>query len=228
MSTKLWYLTHHRLLEGLPKASLEALERTTRMIALSREEPVYLPGEMADGLYLIKKGHVRISRLSESGRQTTLAILGPGDLFGELTLLQDVHDEVAQALGEALVCLVPRSAFERLMLDHSGLALKVTKLVGLRLRKLHSRIEDMAFRDAAGRIARVMLDLATEYGTPHVHGRLIGIKLSQQDLASLTGLTRQTASETLNAWQSRGLIRMESRRWVLRDLDGIEKLARQA
>lgn len=228
MPSKLWYLANHKLLGGLPKGEMDAVERMTRMVTAPRYQPIYLQGESSDSLFLLKKGSVRISRLSESGKQVILSILGPGDLFGELALMDAERNEIAEAMEETYLCIVRREDFERLMLKNPALALKVTKLMGLRLRQIENRVEDIVFRDSVGRIAQLLLNLDREHGRAHPRGRLIDLRLSQQDIANLTGLTRQTASETLSAWKQDGLVAMEGRFLVLLDLPALRALAQRS
>lgn len=228
MSTKLWYLTNHKFLGGLPKQQMDEIERMTEMVTAPRYRQIYLQGDAPDTVYLLKKGSVRISRLSESGKQVILSILGPGDLFGELALMGEERNEIAEAMEETYLCIVRRSDFEQLMMKNPSLALKVTKLMGLRLQQIQNRVEDIVFRDSAGRIAQLLLNLDSEHGTPHPRGRVIGLKLSQQDIANLTGLTRQTASETLNGWKTDGLIATEGRQLVLLDLPRLKELTQRA
>jgi CRP/FNR family transcriptional regulator len=228
MPSKLWYLTNHKLLGGLPRQEMDAVERMTQMVTAPRYQQIYLPGDASDTIYLLKKGTVRLSRISESGKQMILSILGPGDMFGELALMDGERNEIAEAMEETYLCLVPKGQFEQLMMKNPTLALKVTKLMGLRLRQIQNRVEDIVFRDAAGRVAQLLLNLEREHGAPHLEGRVIGLKLSQQDMADLTGLTRQTVSETLSDWKAAGWLGSEGRQVVLRDLPQLQSLAQRS
>jgi CRP/FNR family transcriptional regulator len=207
---------------------MDAIERMTQMVTAPRYHQIYLQGDASDSIYLLKKGSVRISRLSESGKQVILSILGPGDMFGELALMDKERNEIAEAMEETYLCIIPKTQFEQLMMKNPTLGLRVTKLMGFRLRQIQNRVEDIVFRDSAGRISQLLLNLDQDHGTPHNGGRLIGLRLSQQDLADLTGLTRQTVSETLNDWKSKGIVGMEGRQLILHNFPKLQAMAQRS
>lgn len=205
MSTKLWYLSQSRLFEGLPQTELEALDRVTRIALMPKFAPIYLPGDQADCVYLLKRGQVRISRLHQDGKQVVLSILGPGDIFGELVVAgESQRSEVAEAMEATMLCVMHRQDFENVLRHQPDVHLKLTRLIGLRLNRIESRVEDLVFRSASQRLAHLVLMLAEQYGIPHPEGTRINLRLTQQDMANLLGLSRQTVSLTLNDWKEAG------------------------
>lgn len=226
MKNKLWHLKQIRLFADLPADTMEHLDRVAGMKAVKRRQPIYLPGDLGDAVYLLKSGRVKISRLSPDGKELTLAILEPGEIFGEADALQGApRDEVAEALEDTVLCIVPRSEFEALLQRTPGLALRLTKLIGLRLRRIESRVEDLVFRDVPTRLAHLLLDLARDLGVEDQRGLLLRARLSHRDLANLIGSTRETVSLTLGEFRREGLVETEGRQIVIRNREGLARLA---
>ncbi len=226
MKNKLWHLKQIRLFADLPADTLERLDRVAGMQAVKRRQPIYLPGDLGDAVYLLKSGRVKISRLSPGGKELTLAILEPGEIFGETDALQGApRDEVAEALEDTVLCIVPRSEFEALLQRTPGLALRLTKLIGLRLRRIESRVEDLVFRDVPTRLAHLLLDLARDLGVEDQRGLLLRARFSHRDLANLIGSTRETVSLTLGEFRREGLVETEGRQMIIRNREGLARLA---
>jgi CRP-like cAMP-binding protein len=226
LKNKLWHLKQIRLFADLPAETMERLDRVAGMKAVKRRQPIYLPGDLGDAVYLLKSGRVKISRLSPDGKELTLAILEPGEIFGETDALQGApRDEVAEALEDTVLCIVPRSEFEALLQRTPGLALRLTKLIGLRLRRIESRVEDLVFRDVPTRLAHLLLDLARDLGVEDQRGLLLRARLSHRDLANLIGSTRETVSLTLGEFRREGLVETEGRQIIIRNREGLARLA---
>lgn len=211
-SNKLWYLKHTNLFSVLSQTELREMDRITRMQAVKKRQPIYLPGDPANTVYLLKKGRVKISTTARSGKELTFEILEPGEIFGELEALEESHRETqAEALDDALICAIRREDFSRYLSSHPDLALQLTKLIGLRLRKIQSRVEDLVFRDVPARLANLLLELSKSEGVPDGTGIRIRVKITHQEMANLIGCSRETVSTTLGHFRDDGLIRMEAR-----------------
>jgi CRP-like cAMP-binding protein len=221
--TKLWYLQNINLFRGIPEDQMRMVEQRTVMRELRRKEVLYLPGDAGDRIYLLKRGVVKISSLDDDGREIILALLRPGDVFGEEAALGDaVRDHMAEAYEDALVCMVSKQDFLDMLRKVPDLAFKVTKLIGFRLKTLRSRVDTLLFKGAPARLAATLLDLAKEHGVPDAQGVLLPLKLSQQDLASLIGVTRESVNLALSDFRKKGLVAVEGR--TIRLLDP-ERLA---
>lgn len=197
------------------------VERMTVMTETLKFQPIYLPGDQADKIYLLKKGKVKISRISEEGKLLTLAILGPGDFFGEMALLdseipnENYRDEIAEAIEDTYLCMIDKASFEMILQSKPKLNLKVTKLIGFRLRTIENQMENLLFRDSVGRLEFLLVKLAKDFGIPHPEGVLIDIKLSHQDLGNLINSTRQTVSETITRFKQEGKIKVLGKKILL-------------
>ncbi|MGE3726312.1 MAG: Crp/Fnr family transcriptional regulator [Candidatus Sericytochromatia bacterium] len=215
--SKLWYLSQINLFAAMLPEEMKQMEAMTSMCSTPKYEPIYLPGDPADSIYLLKKGRVRISRLSAEGKQIILSILEPGDIFGEVALIDDdsEQDSIAEAMEDTLLCIVRKTDFEQFLSMHPGLNLKVTKLIGLRLRQITNQMDALVFKSAEQRLKELLIRLSQEYPKPVADGTLINITLTHQELGELTNIARQTVTELLKRLENQGLIRFEKRRIVV-------------
>ena len=149
--TKLWYFERFGLLQGLSPEQRQRLNEQTRMVQVDRGQSVYLPGDPSEHLYLVKTGAVKIIGRSPEGEEVILSMLAPGDIFGEVALFaEEPQDHRAEAAADTLLCLMPRSLLVQMMHDAPEFALRITKLIGLRLRTLRTRVEDLLGKSAPG------------------------------------------------------------------------------
>ena len=223
--SKLWYLKHIKLFAGLSQAELQEMDRITRMQEIKKKQPIYLPGDPANTVYLLKKGRVKIASSAPSGKEVTFEILEAGEIFGELEALEDSPREtLAEALDDALICAIRREDFDRYLREHPNLSVKLTKLIGLRLRKIQTRVEDLVFRDAPARLAHLLLELSKSDGSPDGPGICLQAKLTHQEMANLIGCSRETVSTILGQFREQGLIRIDGRSIIILNPNGLSRL----
>ncbi|PIQ29122.1 hypothetical protein COW36_17980 [bacterium (Candidatus Blackallbacteria) CG17_big_fil_post_rev_8_21_14_2_50_48_46] len=215
--SKLWYLSQINLFSAMEQDEMKQMEEMTQMCTTPKNEPVYLPGDPATSIYLLKKGRIRISRLSEEGKQIILSILEPGDIFGELALIEEAgeQDSIAEAMEDSLLCLVRKEDFENFLAMHPDLNLRVTKWMGLRLRQITNQMDALVFKSAEQRLLELLQRLSQEYPKPVKDGMLINLTLTHQELGELTNIARPTVTELLKKLENKGLIRFEKRRVVV-------------
>lgn len=221
----LWYLKHIHLFSGLSQAELREIERITQMQEVKKRQPLYLPGDPSGNVYLLKRGRITIANTALSGKEVTFEILEPGEIFGELEVLEDKPRETAaEALDDTLICVIRREEFDRYLATHPNVAVKLTKLIGLRLRKIQSRVEDLVFRDVPARLAHVLLELSKTDGAAEGSGIRIRVKLTHQELANLIGCSRETVSATLGSFREQHLIQMDGRTICLLNSDVLSRM----
>lgn len=219
MPERLWYLKRCDLFRRLSDEDLRRLELRCRWRNFARGEPIYLPADQADGVLLLAEGRVRIGSYSDDGKQTILAFIEPGELFGELALVAPTsREEFAEAIGKSTVVLIPRDAFEELIEANAQVALGVTKLFGLRRQRIERRLKYLLFRSNRERLVHLLLELVEQYGQRTAAGVELAVKLSHQDLASIIGSTRETVTVVLGELQRDGLVTIGRQKVVLRDL----------
>ena len=220
---KLWYLDRMDLFRHIDASAKKWASENSVMSELKRRTPVYLPGDPADKIYLLKRGVVKISTLTDDGKEIVLAFLHPGDVFGELAVVDESpRAYIAEVHEDALICTFSRNNFMELMKRFPDMGFRVTKILGLRLKRLTNRVENLLFKSAHARLAQTLVELSREYGVQDADGILLTLKLSQQELGSLVGLSRESVNLCLSDFKRQGLVEASGR--VLRLL-APEKLA---
>ena len=182
----------------------------------ARGEMVFAPTPRPHSVYLLESGLVRIYRLSEGGGETSFGYVAPGEVFGELSAFGDYpRESFAQAVRGSVVWKIPHENFRKVLAARSALALQVTRQIGGRLKRIETRVEDLVFRNVRTRVARMLGELAEDFGQNENGHRVIDIPITQSELATLVGATRQTVNQTLRELSDEGLIGRDNRRIVL-------------
>jgi CRP/FNR family transcriptional regulator, cyclic AMP receptor protein len=179
-------------------------------------------GDPGDHLYAVIEGLVKIVFISGRGDEMVLNIMGPKEVFGELALLDGSPRSASViALKSTSVFMLSRTRLLELMSDNPGLADEFLKLIGGRIRKLTEQAGDLAFLDLGGRLAKLLLQLSARQD--HAHGIVLDRELTQSDLAAMIGASRPAVNRALQSFAARGLIAIQGRTIVLRDIDGLRK-----
>jgi len=223
-NSKIWYLKKIRLFREMTSEEAGELDRITRMESVKKKTPIFFPGDPSQQVYLLKEGRVKISRVSEDGREVTLALLEPGEIFGELNILDDSpRDTLAEALDDSQICIVNKELFLSMIQKKPEFSFRLTKLIGLRLKRIESRVEDLVFRDVPARLAHLLLELSKDYGKATKDGIQLQIKITHQEMANLIGSIRETVSAVLGDFKREGSIAFEGRSIVLLKPEALKK-----
>lgn len=218
MPEHIWCIQKCRLFEQLSEVDLRFLEQRSRVRVFPGNSSVYFPREAADTVLVLVEGRIRLYSVTPDGKQAILALIEPGELFGELALVgSNVREEFAQAVSLSRVVAIPRDVMETVLLRNAGLSLAITKFVGLRQRRLERRLRNLLFRSNRDRLLALLYELMVQYGLRISEGLLIDIKLSHQDLASLIGVTRESVTLALRELQLERLINVGRQRIVVLD-----------
>ena len=224
--TKLWYLQNFNFFETMKPSDMMDLENNTSMKAEKKKEIIYFPEEASDTIYFLKEGKVKISKILDDGRSTVMQILGPGEIFGESSLLGgEQHENIAEVIEDAIICTIDKDIFTGMMMKNPGLTLKITRFIGWRLRHIENHVEDLVFKDAKQRIVSFLIRYIENYGKKMVDGWMVRPFISQQDIADLTAVSRQTASQTLNELKNIGLINFTRRFLSTSKLDKLREIS---
>ena len=212
------------MLSGLTAAEMVEVEDKTVMMNAKKGQFIYFPEDPSKSVFFLKEGRVKIGNTSEEGRETIKAILQPGEVFGELALAgEETREDFAQALdNNVVICAMSIGDLEALMERNPNMSMKVTKLIGTRLRKMERRLRSLIFKDARTRIIDFIREMATENGTPVGDEVLIKHSLTHQDIANLTASSRQTVTTVLNELKSKNVINFERKRIMVRDVNKLE------
>jgi CRP-like cAMP-binding protein len=222
----LWYLKKIPLLADLPHDLVARLAEGVQLLEVRRRQVVYLPGDPGQTVYFVNGGRVKISKVTRDGKELTLAYRGPGDLFGELSLLDGgPREEMAEAVENALITEIERGEFERLVQRDGMVGYRLMKIFAQRRREIENQIENLVFKDVNSKLAQLLLRLGGEYGVDDQRGTLVALKITHQEMANLIGSTRETVSLTLSQFKRRGLIHIDGRKVILADPDGLKALA---
>ncbi|HYT92720.1 MAG TPA: Crp/Fnr family transcriptional regulator [Gemmataceae bacterium] len=218
MSEKIWFLKRCDLFEGLAPAERERLEGHALLRNFKRGEIIYSPTESGQTVLVLARGRVKIKALGQDGKESILAFIDEGELFGELALLDsEPRNDFAEAVEASVVVAVPCEDMLWLIGRRPDIALYVTKLIGLRRRRIENRLRNILFRSTRERVVALLLELLESHGQaagPHWEIRL---KLSHQELANLIGATRETVTLTLGRLQAERFIRVRRRQIVILD-----------
>lgn len=219
MSGSLWYLKRCDLFEKLAPAEVERLEQRAQVRNFARKGLIYLPNDQADAVLLLAKGRVKIVNITAEGKQSILAFIEPGELFGELAVFgPGEREEFAEVMDPATVVLIPAAEMRRLMESHPDVSLGITKLMGLRRRRIERRLRHLLFRSNRERLIHLLLELAEQYGCQTPTGVTLSIRLSHQDLASVIGSTRESVTLVLGELASEGIVDVSRRQLVIASL----------
>jgi CRP/FNR family cyclic AMP-dependent transcriptional regulator len=225
IKTKGWFIRQTPLLADLPERELELLEQMSETVDVRRKHPIWEPGNASNALYFVRGGIVKLSKISDEGRELTLHFFTRDQLFGELCLVSDTpHDSLAEAYEDTLLLKVGRDDFQRMMLRSATLAVRLMKLMGERRQRLEGRVENLLFRSAHSRLASLFLELSKTFGVRDSRGVIINLKLTHKEIASLIGATRETVSFAMIDLRKDQLIETEGKRVVLVDEAGLQRL----
>lgn len=213
-----WALQRCSLFEQVDPVRLARLEAQSLIRQFDRREAIYLPAEQAQAVLLLASGRVKIYHVTADGKESVLTFIEPGEIFGELALLdQSAREEYAEAMAPSSIILIPWQALQTLLEEQPQLSLGLTKLIGLRRRRIERRLKSLLFRSNRERLAHLLLELAERYGTSTPDGWKIGIRLSHQELASIIGSTRETVTLLLGQLQLEDLIIVRQRSVYLKN-----------
>ena len=182
-------------------------------------ELIYFAGKEGKKLFVLHRGRVKISRISPTGKTQVIRVIGPGEFMGELSLLsQAALTDYAEALEPCAMCVVEGARLKELMKKYPSIALNVMEELSARLEKAERLIEEINLRSAEGRLAQALLNLAGDR-------REFQLSLTKGDFASQLGMTQETLSRKLSAFQDKGLIGLKGqRRIIILDAKGLAEV----
>ncbi|HSM38511.1 MAG TPA: Crp/Fnr family transcriptional regulator [Candidatus Limnocylindrales bacterium] len=214
------------LFDGLDPDQLKEISRTLPMSTCSVGGLVTSPQEADERLYIVKRGRLRLYRLTPDGRQLTLDILDKGRVFGRMSWLgQEASEVYAEAVEDALVCSFTPAELSRLVDRFPAVGLNIIRYLAERLAVSEREREIMAFRTVEQRLAARLLELAQRFGITSEQGVEIDARLTQQELADMIGTSRETLALTISSLRERHILEMRQQRVVITDPEGLEGLS---
>ena len=203
-----------QLFSGLESDEMSRIVAHARSMRKTRGEFIYMPGDRADFVYILKHGRVKLSVLSETGKEIGIDIIQSGEIFGEFALVDESQrSNMTQAMDDVLMWVFSKHDFTKLLTSLPMLALSYIKLVGDRRRRMEKKLSDITSKPVSGRICELLHELST--GSAEFESAAIDyiVPLTHQDVASLIGAARQTTTTVLNDLERRGIIEL-GRGWI--------------
>ena len=217
------------LLSNLSQQELQLLAARTVRKHLSEGELLFSEGEPCSGLHIIAQGKVRIFKTSVGGREQVLALNGPGESVAELPVFDGgPYPASAMAVEDTEIAFISRRDFHAYCLEHPEVALKVLTVVGGRLRRLVGIIEELSFTTIRQRLISALLKLAQTEGKKTERGIEFQLPATHQELASQLGTVRELISRNLMRLQAEGLLEVDARQIVVKDMKGLSALIESA
>jgi CRP/FNR family transcriptional regulator, cyclic AMP receptor protein len=203
------------------------LDGVTKFSPNRRFATVFSEGSAADSLFFLESGLVKIYKRGDDNKEIILQVVTAGEVFGEQALGTETSRAIAaEVLQEGVIYVIPRDIFLRVCDEHPELWREISGLLTTRKRQLEKKIELLCLRDVEYRILFYMAELAKTFGAK-ANGAEYSIPLSQGELASLIGATRETTSTTLNHLARKGVIRLGRRQLIVPSIDGVLEAANQ-
>ncbi len=217
----IWCMVEVDIFADLSSAEMEALAAAAPMKTYAAGDLLFSPHQPTETLFILKKGRVRIFRVAPDGRALTTALITPGTVFGEMMLLgQQMHDNFAEALDDVVVCVMSRADVYRFLLSDPRIAARISEILGRRVAELERRLTDTVFKSVPERIAGMLCLLAAEQQR-HPLSRGVQIALTHEQIAALTGTSRETTTKVLGEYAERGLLRLGRGKVTILDLDAV-------
>lgn len=218
---ELWYLEELDLYELLCPHKSPALMGSHKFDAYQKDNFIYFPNDSSSHIYMISEGRVKIGSYTDEGKEVVKAILGKGEIFGELALAGETkRKDFAKALDSGTeICPLTVRDVQEMMQENQVLSIKIFKLLGFRIRRVERRLESLIFKDARTRIIDFLRELAEEKGQKVGFEMMIKNHFTHKDIASLTGTSRQTVTTILNDLKEKNIINFDRRRILIRDME---------
>ena len=214
------------LFDALDDEGARTLRRQMTEVKLSRGEHLFMEGDDGDSLYVVIEGKMKLTRAAADGRENLLSVIGPGEMFGELSLFDPrPRTSSASAVTDAMLASLKHEALTPFLRERPEVSLHMLRALAQRLRRANDVTADLVFTDVPGRVAKQLLQLAQRFGTQEGGAMRVTHDLTQEEIAQLVGASRETVNKALADFAHRGWIRLEGKSVLISDS---ERLARRA
>jgi len=222
LEVKTWCLAEVDIFRDLSPEEMDAIAAAAPMKTFNAGELLYSPHNPIETLFILKRGRVRVFRVSADGKALTTAIINPGTIFGEMLLLgQQMYDNFAEALDETVVCVMSAADVHRYLLSDARIAARIAEILGRRLAEMERRLSDSVFKSVPQRVAGTLVALAGQQRRTPLPSRGPVVGLTHEQIAALAGTSRETATKVLGDFAERGMIRLGRGRIQILDVGRI-------
>jgi len=175
----------------------------------SKGDVIFAEGNVANTLYFINEGKIKLYKYTKDGKEQILHILSEGDFFGELELIKpSKYGFNSKAIVDAKICTLTKDEMKDIMMGNPEISIKVLETIGERLSKVENLVQNLATNDVDSRMAYLVIDLMEKYGEKEGDNISINLPLSREDMASFIGVTRETISRKLKKFEDENLIKI--------------------
>jgi CRP-like cAMP-binding protein len=223
-----WYVQDSKMLKNLDERTVELMAQRSTLATFEPGQLLHQAGEPMDAVRFLSEGRAKVYRMSADGKQQTIVLLGPGDAFGEIGIVDPSgQDLYVEALERVVICRTTREAFLQLASRDPELAVRLAEAMGEKLQTAREQIADFAFRDIRGRVAHLLLTFLERErrltGDDSLDRIVPG--LTHRELAEVIGTRRESVTTALNSLERDGLIATEGKEIVLRDIEALREAA---
>jgi CRP/FNR family transcriptional regulator len=224
--TVIQFLRASAVFAGLPAGDLQLLATAAREEPCRAREYVFHEGDPARWLCFVRSGHLRIVRHSRTGKDVVLEVLGPGEVFGGVAVIERrPYPASAQAMEPSVVVKIPADVVIALAERHPSIVREMALLIGRRLRAAHDSVRSLSVEPAESRLAAALLRIADREGIRTARGVELPFHLTRQSLADMSGTTVETAIRVVSRWVRDELVEDRAGHLVVRDPGALRELA---
>lgn len=218
------YLKQVPLFAGLADEDIRELMSVAKRRTFRSGEVIFHREDPGQVLYVIKEGKVKISLISPDGQEISLVVFGKGECFGEFAILDGLPRSADAIAMEKVECYtLQRSDFHKAIMKNPKIAIQVMEVLSKRLRSTDQMIEDLIFLDVYGRVAKKLLELADTHGTKVENGIRIDVRLTQQELASMVGSSRESVNKVMGYFTDKNFISTDKHKITLHRITDLKR-----
>ncbi|MCJ7858921.1 CRP-like cAMP-activated global transcriptional regulator GlxR [Corynebacterium kalidii] len=220
-------LSRAGIFQGVETTAVNALIEQLESVTFPRGTTIFDEGEPGDRLYIIINGKVKLARHAPDGRENLLTIMGPSDMFGELSIFDPgPRTSAAVCVTEVTAATMDSQMLHDWISAHPEISEQLLRVLARRLRRTNNTLADLIFTDVPGRVAKALLQLANRFGVQEGGALRVHHDLTQEEIAQLVGASRETVNKALAEFAHRGWIRLEGKSVLISDTERLAKRAR--
>jgi CRP/FNR family transcriptional regulator, cyclic AMP receptor protein len=220
-------LSRAGIFQGVDPVAVQNLIEQMETVRFPRGTTIFDEGEPGDRLYIITSGKIKLARHAPDGRENLLTVMGPSDMFGELSIFDPgPRTSSAVCVTEVTAATMNSEMLKQWVADHPAIAQQLLRVLARRLRRTNANLADLIFTDVPGRVAKTLLQLANRFGVQEGGALRVNHDLTQEEIAQLVGASRETVNKALATFAHRGWIRLEGKSVLIVDTEHLARRAR--
>ncbi|HCT9180913.1 MULTISPECIES: CRP-like cAMP-activated global transcriptional regulator GlxR [Corynebacterium] len=220
-------LSRAGIFQGVDPVAVQNLIEQMETVRFPRGTTIFEEGEPGDRLYIITSGKIKLARHAPDGRENLLTVMGPSDMFGELSIFDPgPRTSSAVCVTEVTAATMNSEMLKQWVADHPAIAQQLLRVLARRLRRTNANLADLIFTDVPGRVAKTLLQLANRFGMQEGGALRVNHDLTQEEIAQLVGASRETVNKALATFAHRGWIRLEGKSVLIVDTEHLARRAR--